>query len=274
MQPMHLALVAHRHNETNLRLVEAAPPGVDFEIVPPAEALGLLGPGDAALARLDVLPSLDGIEPGIWEVGRLEADGVHVFNRLRTLLATHDKLQTARMLHAASLPHPAHRSHDRDARDCADRATGCRQASLRELGHATSRSARAAPSSWPASRSSRRARGSAARASSSRSSFRRSATTSGSSSPAGQVVGAVRRHAAEGGFDPVVASDGDIGLRRLRFETPDVCVVDLMLPRTDGWRLIESARSEGMGRRSSSSARGAQSTTGCTRSRSGRTTTS
>ena len=104
--PMHLALVAHRHNETNLRLVEAAPPGVDFEIVPPTGTLGLLGPGDAALARLDVLPNLDGIEPGIWDVGRLEADGVHVLNRLRALLATHDKLQTARILHAAGLPHP------------------------------------------------------------------------------------------------------------------------------------------------------------------------
>ena len=104
--PMHLALVAHRHNETNLRLVEAAPPGVDFEIVPPTGTLGLLGPGDAALARLDVLPNLEGIEPGIWDVGRLEADGVHVLNRLRALLATHDKLQTARILHAAGLPHP------------------------------------------------------------------------------------------------------------------------------------------------------------------------
>jgi RimK family alpha-L-glutamate ligase len=103
---MRFALVAHRHNETNLRLVEAAPPGVDFEIVPPTGTLGLLGPGDAALARLDVLPSLDGIEPGIWEVGRLEADGVHVLNRLRALLATHDKLQTSRALHAAGLPHP------------------------------------------------------------------------------------------------------------------------------------------------------------------------
>ena len=103
---MKIALVAHRHNETNLRLVEAAPPGVDFEIVPPTGTLGLLGPGDAALARLDVLPSLEGIEPGIWDVGRLEADGVHVLNRLRALLATHDKLQTARILHAASLPHP------------------------------------------------------------------------------------------------------------------------------------------------------------------------
>jgi DNA-binding response OmpR family regulator len=48
-------------------------------------------------------------------------------------------------------------------------------------------------------------------------------------------------------FDPVVVSDGDAGLRRLRFEAPDVCVVDLMLPRMDGWKLIESARGEGLG---------------------------
>jgi RimK family alpha-L-glutamate ligase len=103
---MHIAVVAHRHNETNLRLVEAAPTGVVIEIVPPSRALGRLGPDDAALARLDLLPTLDGIEPGLWEIGRLEADGVQVLNRLRTLLATHDKLQTARALHAASLPHP------------------------------------------------------------------------------------------------------------------------------------------------------------------------
>jgi glutathione synthase/RimK-type ligase-like ATP-grasp enzyme len=103
---MRIALLAHSHNETNLRLVEAAPPGIELEIVPPAGTLGLLGPGDAALARLDVLPSLDGIEPGIWEIGRLETDGVQVLNRLRTLLATHDKLQTSRALHAASVPHP------------------------------------------------------------------------------------------------------------------------------------------------------------------------
>jgi [lysine-biosynthesis-protein LysW]---L-2-aminoadipate ligase len=103
---MRVALVAHRQNETNLRIVEGAPPGVEIEIVPPSRTLGRLGPDDAALARLDVLPTLDGIEPGLWEIGRLEADGVQVLNRLRTLLATHDKLQTSRALHAASLPHP------------------------------------------------------------------------------------------------------------------------------------------------------------------------
>jgi RimK family alpha-L-glutamate ligase len=103
---MRVALVAHKHNETNLKLVEVAPPGVDVEIVAPREAVGLLGPGDAALARIDVLPSLDGIEPGLWEIGRLEGEGVHVLNRVRALLATHDKLQTTRALNAASLPHP------------------------------------------------------------------------------------------------------------------------------------------------------------------------
>jgi [lysine-biosynthesis-protein LysW]---L-2-aminoadipate ligase len=103
---MRVALVAHRENETNLRIVGAAPPGVEIEIVPPSRALGRLRPGDAALGRLDVLPTLDGIEPGIWEIGRLEAEGVHVLNRLRVLLATHDKLQTSRALGAAGVPHP------------------------------------------------------------------------------------------------------------------------------------------------------------------------
>ncbi len=103
---MRIALVAHSESETNLRLVEAVPQGVEIEIVRPTMAMGRLGPGDVALARLDVLPGLDGIEPGIWELGRLEADGVRVLNPFRALLATHDKLQTSRVLGAAGLPHP------------------------------------------------------------------------------------------------------------------------------------------------------------------------
>jgi len=61
------------------------------------------------------------------------------------------------------------------------------------------------------------------------------------------IAQAMAHHLSIADFDPMVVSDGDAGLRRLRFETPDVCVVDLMLPRMDGWRLIESARSEGLG---------------------------
>src|SRR5262249_35201877 len=36
------------------------------------------------------------------------------------------------------------------------------------------------------------------------------------------------------------------GLARLRFERPDVVVLDLMLPERDGWSVIEEARSEGI----------------------------
>jgi two-component system alkaline phosphatase synthesis response regulator PhoP len=54
-------------------------------------------------------------------------------------------------------------------------------------------------------------------------------------------------HLASAGFDPTSVSHGEAGLARLRFEHPEVCVVDLMLPRMDGWRLIEQARAEGIG---------------------------
>src|SRR5207248_10776758 len=37
------------------------------------------------------------------------------------------------------------------------------------------------------------------------------------------------------------------GLARLRYEQPSVCVLDLMLPGLDGWKLIETIRSEGIG---------------------------
>ena len=55
------------------------------------------------------------------------------------------------------------------------------------------------------------------------------------------------RHLAAAGFDAVTVGNGETGLARLRFERPDVCVLDLMLPGLDGWRFIEQARSEGIG---------------------------
>src|SRR6476620_1902905 len=61
------------------------------------------------------------------------------------------------------------------------------------------------------------------------------------------IAQGMAHHLSIAGYDPVVVQDGDTGLKRLRFETPDVCVVDLMLPRMDGWRLIELARGEGLG---------------------------
>jgi [lysine-biosynthesis-protein LysW]--L-2-aminoadipate ligase len=99
---MVVALIAHQRTPTNIAL--AGHPGV--EILSPAEALRVLGPGDVAIGRLDVAESLDGIEVGLWELARLEGEGVRVLNRPGTLVAAHDKLATARALHAAGVPHP------------------------------------------------------------------------------------------------------------------------------------------------------------------------
>jgi DNA-binding response OmpR family regulator len=54
-------------------------------------------------------------------------------------------------------------------------------------------------------------------------------------------------HLSASGFDPLWVNKGEPGLARLRYEQPDVCVLDLMLPGVDGWRLIETARAEGIG---------------------------
>src|SRR5205814_762537 len=61
------------------------------------------------------------------------------------------------------------------------------------------------------------------------------------------IADGMARHLSAAGFDPVVVGRGELGLARLRFENPDVCVLDLMLPELDGWKLIETARSEGIG---------------------------
>ena len=91
------AVVAHRVTPTNTRL---------GAVVSPAQAIARLRPGDIALGRLDVLPTLDGVEPGLWALERLAASGVTVLNGRRTLVAAHDKLTTAAVLFAAHVPHP------------------------------------------------------------------------------------------------------------------------------------------------------------------------
>jgi DNA-binding response OmpR family regulator len=61
------------------------------------------------------------------------------------------------------------------------------------------------------------------------------------------IADSMARHLTSAGFEPVRVTNGTQGLARLRFEQPDVCIVDLMIPGTDGWRLIETAREEGIG---------------------------
>jgi len=86
--------------------------GLDARVLWPAEAVRALGEGDTAILRLDVLPTLDGIEPGLELAHVLEERGVRVLNRPDALLATHDKLMTAERLEDAGIPHPWTRHAD------------------------------------------------------------------------------------------------------------------------------------------------------------------
>ncbi len=61
------------------------------------------------------------------------------------------------------------------------------------------------------------------------------------------IASSMAQHLLGAGFDPVTVGRGEVGLARLRYEAPDVVVLDLMLPGLDGWSLIESARAEGIG---------------------------
>jgi DNA-binding response OmpR family regulator len=61
------------------------------------------------------------------------------------------------------------------------------------------------------------------------------------------IAEGMARHLAAADFEPIVVGKGEQGLARLRFDRPDVCVLDLMLPGRDGWNVIETARAEGIG---------------------------
>jgi RimK family alpha-L-glutamate ligase len=91
------SVVATRSMPTNARL------GV---VLTPGQAITRLRTGDVALGRLDVLPSLDGIEGGWWALETLEQRGVIVLNDGPSLARAHDKLATAQALAAAGVPHP------------------------------------------------------------------------------------------------------------------------------------------------------------------------
>jgi RimK family alpha-L-glutamate ligase len=103
---MRIAVIAQTPTFANDALVRVGCHGARWSLLTPAEALETLSPGDCAIGRIDVLPTLDGVDDGLWALGALEAHGVTVLNGAPALLAAHDKLLTARLLRRAGLPHP------------------------------------------------------------------------------------------------------------------------------------------------------------------------
>ena len=102
-----VALLGGTANATNVALAAAwRERGIDCVLLSPAAARERPGDFDVAVARLDVLPTLDGVEPGLLELLWLERAGLQTYNPARGLLAAHDKLRTAALLERAGLPHP------------------------------------------------------------------------------------------------------------------------------------------------------------------------
>ena len=112
---MRFALIASGPTPTNDGLTAVGGAAGGWERMTPHEGLALLRAGDVALGRLDVLPTLDGIEDGLWALGALRARGVTVLNEPAALLAAHDKLLTARLLRRAGVRH-ARTWHVRESR--------------------------------------------------------------------------------------------------------------------------------------------------------------
>lgn len=105
--PPLVALVDGSSSTTNPLLEQAwLDEGINARILRPSVAADVLRPGDVAIGRIDVRPTVDGVEPGLLELLTLVRRRIRVVNRPHALLAAHDKLLTARRLAAARLPHP------------------------------------------------------------------------------------------------------------------------------------------------------------------------
>src|SRR5262252_1079208 len=108
-------VILGKETETNCALVAAFTGyGQDAQIAQ-ASSPPRLGKGDLVIARLDVLPTLDGIEAGLWQLPRFERHGAQLLNSPPALSAAHDKLSTALFLGRSGVEQPL-TAHVREAK--------------------------------------------------------------------------------------------------------------------------------------------------------------
>ncbi len=60
------------------------------------------------------------------------------------------------------------------------------------------------------------------------------------------IASAIAAYLRAAGYEVDAVDDGLKALRRIRYASPDAIVLDLMLPGTDGWQVIESVRADGV----------------------------
>jgi RimK family alpha-L-glutamate ligase len=105
--PAPTAFIVGARSITNERLSAALAAAGAHTLVGSAEvAESRARRGDLVIGRLDVRPTLDGVQPGLGRLRHLRDRGICVVNDADALVATHDKLATALLLHAAMVPQP------------------------------------------------------------------------------------------------------------------------------------------------------------------------
>lgn len=102
-----VAVVAWRPGWCNADIAESwCELGIAAALLTPGMARLRLQRGDVVLNRLDVLVSLDGVEPGLAVLESLQRTGIRVINPPAAAIAAHDKLETSKQLAAMGIPQP------------------------------------------------------------------------------------------------------------------------------------------------------------------------